>query len=105
MSNFTNAVDQSVIQRARMRAIQEGRLVSARLREFLADCAQGQAAVLVAREERPVFEVAPAATRAPRPAAWLHALRERVESFGGIEPEEWLPARDAAGPRPLNPGV
>lgn len=41
MTNLTIAVDENLIRKARVRAINEGTSVSARIREFLADYAQG----------------------------------------------------------------
>ncbi|MDB5828366.1 MAG: hypothetical protein JWQ73_2586 [Variovorax sp.] len=42
MSNLTIAVDEKIVRQARVRAINEGTSVSARIREFLADYAQGK---------------------------------------------------------------
>ncbi|GHC86866.1 hypothetical protein GCM10007320_32940 [Pseudorhodoferax aquiterrae] len=42
MTNLTIALDETVIRQARIRAIQEGTSVSAKVREFLAEYAQGQ---------------------------------------------------------------
>jgi plasmid stability protein len=41
MTNLTIAVDESIVRKARVRAINEGTSVSARIREFLADYAMG----------------------------------------------------------------
>ena len=41
MTNLTIAVDESIVRKARVRAINEGTSVSARVREFLSDYAQG----------------------------------------------------------------
>ena len=41
MTNLTIAIDEDVVRKARVRAINEGTSVSARIREFLADYAQG----------------------------------------------------------------
>ncbi len=41
MTNLTISVDEKLIRKARVRAINEGTSVSARIREFLADYAQG----------------------------------------------------------------
>lgn len=41
MANLTIAVDEAIVRKARVRAINEGTSVSARIREFLADYAQG----------------------------------------------------------------
>jgi plasmid stability protein len=41
MTNLTIAIDEAVVRKARVRAINEGTSVSARVREFLADYAQG----------------------------------------------------------------
>ena len=40
MTNFTVSVDENVIKRARVRAIEQGTSLSAKVREFLADYAQ-----------------------------------------------------------------
>ncbi|WP_213954849.1 MULTISPECIES: DUF6364 family protein [unclassified Variovorax] len=41
MTNLTISVDEKLIRKARIRAIHEGTSVSARIREFLAEYAQG----------------------------------------------------------------
>ncbi|MGJ7578791.1 hypothetical protein ACSFA3_01265 [Variovorax sp. RHLX14] len=41
MANLTVSIDENLIRRARVRAINEGTSVSARIREFVADYAQG----------------------------------------------------------------
>lgn len=41
MTNLTIALDEQVVRKARIRAIHEGTSVSAKVREFLADYAQG----------------------------------------------------------------
>lgn len=41
MTNLTIAVDENIVKKARVRAINEGTSVSARVREFLADYAEG----------------------------------------------------------------
>ena len=41
MTNLTIAVDENLIRKARVRAINEGTSVSARIREFLTDYAPG----------------------------------------------------------------
>ena len=41
MTNLTIAIDEAIVRKARVRAINEGTSVSARVREFLADYAQG----------------------------------------------------------------
>jgi plasmid stability protein len=41
MTNLTIAIDETIVRKARVRAINEGTSVSARVREFLADYAQG----------------------------------------------------------------
>jgi len=41
MTNLTISVDEAVVRQARVRAIQEGTSVSAKVREFLAGYAQG----------------------------------------------------------------
>lgn len=41
MANLTIAIDEAIVRKARVRAINEGTSVSARIREFLADYAQG----------------------------------------------------------------
>jgi plasmid stability protein len=50
MTNLTIAVDESIVRKARVRAINEGTSVSARIREFLADYAMGNDRQLVAGE-------------------------------------------------------
>lgn len=92
MSNLTIAVDEDVIKRARIRAIQEGTSVSARLRDYLAAYAHGR--------EPADAPAARAGTAASGGADWLSALRLRVEQWGGAEPEDWLPARATDSGRP-----
>ncbi len=41
MTNLTISIDEAVVRQARVRAIQEGTSVSAKVREFLASYAQG----------------------------------------------------------------
>lgn len=41
MTNLTVSVDEAVVRQARIRALQEGTSVSAKVREFLAGYAQG----------------------------------------------------------------
>ena len=41
MTNLTIALDEQIVRKARIRAIHEGTSVSAKVREFLADYAQG----------------------------------------------------------------
>ena len=41
MANLTISVDENLVRQARIRAISEGTSVSARIREFLADYAEG----------------------------------------------------------------
>lgn len=41
MTNLTISLDESIVKMARVRAIQEGTSVSAKVREFLAEYAQG----------------------------------------------------------------
>lgn len=41
MANLTISIDETLIRKARVRAINEGTSVSARIREFLADYAEG----------------------------------------------------------------
>jgi plasmid stability protein len=98
MSNLTIAVDEEVIKRARIRAIEEGTSVSARLRDFLAAYAQGrEPAVPAARS---------GLTQAGAEEGWLSQLRARVERYGGAEPDEWLAPRvaDAGREPPEFPG-
>jgi plasmid stability protein len=42
MTNLTISIDEQLIRKARVRAIQEGTSVSARIREFLAAYAEGE---------------------------------------------------------------
>lgn len=121
MSNLTIAVDEEVVRRARVRAIQEGTSVSAQLRTFLDAYAAGQpvpsaakapatspplaAAKTIASEPLPPAYLCaqPEAASAALPQ-WLSQLRERVEEFGGIEPAEWLLPRAQSSGRDTAPG-
>lgn len=75
MSNLTIAVDEDVIRRARVRAIQDGTSVSAQVRAFLAAYAAGQTAPAVAAPAP--AEVAAAKVSEARPPAYL---ARRVDS-------------------------
>ena len=44
MTNLTIAIDEAIVRQARVRAIQEGTSVSAKVREFLAGYAMGEQA-------------------------------------------------------------
>ena len=48
MTNLTIALDDAIVKKARVRAIQEGTSVSAKVREFLASYAQGDNSQLAA---------------------------------------------------------
>lgn len=51
MTNLTIAIDEAVVRLARVRAIQEGTSVSAKVRDFLAAYAQGGQAQQVAAQD------------------------------------------------------
>lgn len=56
MTNLTIALDESIVRKARIRAIQEGTSVSAKVREFLAQYANAAAPVTPERPiDLPVF--------------------------------------------------
>ena len=42
MTNLTISIDETIVRQARVRAIQEGTSVSAKVRDFLTDYAQGE---------------------------------------------------------------
>lgn len=51
MTNLTISIDEAIVRQARVRAIQEGTSVSAKVRDFLADYAQGGHTRQVAAQE------------------------------------------------------
>ncbi len=52
MTNLTIALDESIIRIARVRAIQEGTSVSAKVREFLAQYAQNSDALAIEKQRK-----------------------------------------------------
>ena len=56
MANLTISLDEAIVRKARIRAIQEGTSVSAKVREFLAQYAKVDDASAVALPELPIFE-------------------------------------------------
>ena len=57
MTNLTIAIDEAIVRQARVRAIQEGTSVSAKVREFLAAYAQSQPAPADAPRQPPRLPV------------------------------------------------
>lgn len=57
MTNLTIAIDEAIVRQARVRAIQEGTSVSAKVREFLAGYAQSQPALADAPRQPPRLPV------------------------------------------------
>jgi plasmid stability protein len=56
MTNLTISLDEAIVRKARIRAIEEGTSVSAKVREFLAQYARVDSASAVALPELPIFE-------------------------------------------------
>ena len=56
MSNLTISLDDTIIRKARIRAIEEGTSVSAKVREFLAHYAKVDSISNAALPELPVFQ-------------------------------------------------
>ena len=56
MSNLTISLDDTIIRKARIRAIEEGTSVSAKVREFLAHYAKADSISTAALTELPVFQ-------------------------------------------------
>jgi hypothetical protein len=56
MSNLTISLDDTIIRKARIRAIEEGTSVSAKVREFLAHYAKVDSMNTAALPELPVFQ-------------------------------------------------
>ena len=56
MSNLTISLDDAIIRKARIRAIEEGTSVSAKVREFLAHYAKVDSTNTAALPELPVFQ-------------------------------------------------
>lgn len=57
MTNLTIAIDEAIVRQARVRAIQEGTSVSAKVREFLAGYAQSQPLPAGAPQQLPKLPV------------------------------------------------
>ena len=57
MTNLTIAIDEAIVRQARVRAIQEGTSVSAKVREFLAGYAQSQPSPADALQQPPRLPV------------------------------------------------
>lgn len=55
MTNLTISLDESIIRKARIRAIHEGTSVSAKVREFLAQYARDTSTMAQAKVSLPVF--------------------------------------------------
>lgn len=56
MTNLTISLDESIVRKARIRAIEEGTSVSAKVREFLAQYAKVDTSSKSALPELPVFQ-------------------------------------------------
>jgi hypothetical protein len=56
MTNLTISLDEAIVRKARIRAIEEGTSVSAKVREFLAQYAKVDGANITALPELPVFQ-------------------------------------------------
>ena len=57
MTNLTIAIDEAIVRQARVRAIQEGTSVSAKVREFLAGYAQSQPSPADVQQQPPRLPV------------------------------------------------
>lgn len=75
MARLVIEVDDALLQAAQQRALADGTTLEARVRGWL------EADLAVSRP------------------AWLTDVRARVASFGGAEPEAWVPPRDLSPPR------
>jgi len=89
MSNLTLSVDEQLIKRARMRAIEQGTSLSAKVREFLQDYVNGSqgglakhraqaTARLMAAMEAATAQSAPEAAAVPGPRARRRTLRDEL---------------------------
>jgi plasmid stability protein len=89
MSNLTLSVDEQLIKRARMRAIEQGTSLSAKVREFLQDYVNGSAgglarqraqatARLMAAMDAATAQSTPVAAAAPAPRARHKSLRDEL---------------------------
>jgi hypothetical protein len=56
MTNLTISLDEAIVRKARIRAIEEGTSVSAKVREFLAQYAKVDSASNLAPPDLPVFK-------------------------------------------------
>lgn len=75
MARLVIEVDDALLQAARQRAVADGTTLEARVRGWLE------------------------ADVAASPPTWLTDVRARVPSFGGAEPQDWVPPRDPSPPR------
>lgn len=107
MSNLTISVDDEIIKRARVRAIQQGTSVSAKLREFLQNYVDGSDETLKKQREDAAtlllqtMQAATAQTRADAgPAASAGRKRRtlRDDLYGGD-----FRARDQVSAKPAKP--
>lgn len=56
MTNLTISLDDAIVRKARIRAIEEGTSVSAKVREFLAQYAKVDSANVTALPDLPIFQ-------------------------------------------------
>jgi len=56
MTNLTISLDDAIVRKARIRAIEEGTSVSAKVREFLAQYAKVDSAITTTPHELPIFQ-------------------------------------------------
>ena len=109
MSNLTLSVDEQLIKLARVRAIEQGTSLSAKVREFLQNYvnespggvaqqrAQATARLMAAMDAATAHTTLPVASPAPAPCGKRRRLRE--ELYGGD-----FRARDRKAAKTLKPG-
>ena len=111
MSNLTISVDDALIKRARVRAIQQGTSVSAKVREFLQQYAnESDAALQKQRDDATarlmaVIESATSQTQAPSTPglpgpgfAERRSLRDELYADGFRARDAWGDSTDSANP-------
>ena len=104
MSNLTISVDEELIRKARVRAIQEGTSVSAKLREFLLHYVNGTPAAQKSRQED-ATDALLAAIEAARLQAHLHQITHNTVRFTHtrFRSPSFCCANSAGGRAPLTP--
>ena len=113
MSNLTISVDDEIIKRARVRAIQQGTSVSAKLREFLQNYVDGSedalkkqredaATLLLQTMEAATVQTLPDANPAASAGRTRQTLRDDLYT-GEFRARDRMPAKAAKPAKPAKP--